>query len=723
MSATTQGYLSEHTTVFTNVRALGDLDVDGVLTVQELSADSHIGMFSGNTLNAESGNTVTVLSSLSLTGVLRAVDVPSYPALSLESLPTRLTYAYGDVRRYGAVGDGTTDDRAAIQRAIDSMASLGGGRVYIPPVNVGAGQFYAVNGPLFVKSRVVVSGDGDASYIKSIATTNTPYPQESVFCMGLFHPAYFQDLTYYALNSIATGAQTITCTTAGDASNFTTGEPIVIRSAEHWDQTDGANTYYQPLYQKITRVRAISGATITLDHPIDEALTGAEVARTNAGVVQHLQLKPVYVCDRGGIENLSVYSPRYWMAEGGMLECTIRNILVRWSAALVYGNTICHSLIENIRGIAYRKFLELACGSHNTIVRNIQCSFATDPSAVSGNFMQLSEQCRDVIVDGFIVQAADRTIVNDFFLLSISKRVRVKNGVVYAQGTPGVAIFLSSTSRSPDIPDCSDNVIEDIEWHAGTPSWYVRMEESAGSAKLKRNKIRRINFVTGGAPTNNFNADVTGQENEVSDCYFPGGLLRIVTAADRCIVERNYSALGLSGVETASVLQVNRIRDNESARSREYRKLTRVQTSEAAVTTTVANTEFARATMIADSARPMDEIRFVVAGRTFGTVSTKDIQLVDQTGSLIAISFLAAETGTFLIDGYVKVKNTGTYSVVLDSTKVSTTTPTRVIRTVDLTTTAFYLSLQAWKGNSGDGLTIERFDVYPMRPGHAVANL
>lgn len=52
-----------------------------------------------------------------------------------------------DVRDYGACGDGTTLNTAAIQQAVDACAAAGGGRVVVP-----AGIF--VSGPIFLKSNI-----------------------------------------------------------------------------------------------------------------------------------------------------------------------------------------------------------------------------------------------------------------------------------------------------------------------------------------------------------------------------------------------------------------------------------------------------------------------------------------------------------------------------------------------------------------------------------------
>lgn len=46
--------------------------------------------------------------------------------------PTDYSYPSGNVRRYGAVGDGATNDTSAIQAAIDYISGSGGGALYFP---------------------------------------------------------------------------------------------------------------------------------------------------------------------------------------------------------------------------------------------------------------------------------------------------------------------------------------------------------------------------------------------------------------------------------------------------------------------------------------------------------------------------------------------------------------------------------------------------------------
>ncbi len=101
--------------------------------------------------------------------VAAAVGVPASGAAFAATLPndTSQDEPFFDITRYGAVGDGKTMATAAIQKAIDSCAQSGGGKVVIP-----AGRF--LTNALFLKSNVhveVVSG-GTLAFTTDIASVS-----------------------------------------------------------------------------------------------------------------------------------------------------------------------------------------------------------------------------------------------------------------------------------------------------------------------------------------------------------------------------------------------------------------------------------------------------------------------------------------------------------------------------------------------------------------------
>lgn len=71
---------------------------------------------------------------------------------------------------YNAKGDGATDDKAALQAAIDAAYNAGGGRVYLPRGT------YLISGNLRVKAGVELFGDGPESIIKCATGTANYIP-------------------------------------------------------------------------------------------------------------------------------------------------------------------------------------------------------------------------------------------------------------------------------------------------------------------------------------------------------------------------------------------------------------------------------------------------------------------------------------------------------------------------------------------------------------------
>lgn len=66
-----------------------------------------------------------------------------------------------NVKDYGAVGDGVTNDTEAIQQAIDEVHANGGGTVYIPNgTYIVSGNGIASDGAIEVKSNVTLTGEG-----------------------------------------------------------------------------------------------------------------------------------------------------------------------------------------------------------------------------------------------------------------------------------------------------------------------------------------------------------------------------------------------------------------------------------------------------------------------------------------------------------------------------------------------------------------------------------
>jgi hypothetical protein len=73
-----------------------------------------------------------------------------------------------DVKRYGAIGDGATDDRAAIQAAIDAAQAASGGTIYFPPGN------YRVTAQVLISKPTIslVGAGARASKITSASTAD-----------------------------------------------------------------------------------------------------------------------------------------------------------------------------------------------------------------------------------------------------------------------------------------------------------------------------------------------------------------------------------------------------------------------------------------------------------------------------------------------------------------------------------------------------------------------
>lgn len=141
---------------------------------------------------------------------------------------------------YGAKGDGSTDDTAAIQAAIDACAAAGGGIVYFPPGTYllsSVTTIDSISWHLFVNSdNISFVGAGHASLLKTTQNALILHLAGSTKMVGKVNYSRtanrYIDATVYAVASISRGATSFTCMTAADAANFSAGDYVFIRTGQ-----------------------------------------------------------------------------------------------------------------------------------------------------------------------------------------------------------------------------------------------------------------------------------------------------------------------------------------------------------------------------------------------------------------------------------------------------------------------------------------------------------
>jgi len=162
---------------------------------------------------------------------------------------------YSHVEDFGAVGDGVTDDAAALNAAF----TRGGNIVFTP------GTTYAIKSRLNISQpNTHIIGDGatikDLGGFSAGAGTNTMVivGTESVIVGDVNGGT---KLAGYSITGITQGAMSVKLSTSGDNVNFAVGDRIIVRSTH-------LTAFENPTQFEFNEIVNVSGATITLKYPI-----------------------------------------------------------------------------------------------------------------------------------------------------------------------------------------------------------------------------------------------------------------------------------------------------------------------------------------------------------------------------------------------------------------------------------------------------------------------
>jgi hypothetical protein len=202
------------------------------------------------------------------------------------------------VAQYGAKCDGKTDDRAAIQQAMDATAAAGGGTVDLPGSTCLLDSFVPQDHPwnfynLRVPSGVTLSGTTGTRLLQGPHGRQTldqvpgaTFLANAVLAVGN-HPSLvtFKDGPFYPLHAMSVGSHTVTLQNASDAAKFKPGDYAAIYEHLTGDVLPG----------QMSQIRGVSGATLTLEDAVLRGFAAAQIANVTANAAHDVGLRNLIV--------------------------------------------------------------------------------------------------------------------------------------------------------------------------------------------------------------------------------------------------------------------------------------------------------------------------------------------------------------------------------------------------------------------------------------------
>lgn len=435
-----------------------------------------------------------------------------------------------NIRDFGALGDGITDDLNAIQAAHVFVSENGGGTVFYPACE--PGKFYRVSRPYYIYSNTDVLGEGEPSRVKNDRATKTIFGDQICFYSGNYGPASYDQTVKYGVQNISAGQTWIKLSDAAKIDSFTVGQVVLVESVKG---VAGAGGWKRPEIARLNIMTGKNGDTIFTKYPND-AIVGALVG--NVGHFADMGSEGAtdglghvsYIAKNVSIKNMNFESVGNSVSvRWGIIDFVLDGIRTKGLQG-IFGNGFAHGKITNVSSQFAQKGIELSMYSHDILLKTVELNwFKGDTSEVNRPVIRFAEKITrmdfsDIIINAGQSKGGPIVIVQD------AKNNRLSNVTATADSMGVAAIDFRSTS---DTSATEGNIIENCNFLINGSINYIRFTMPSGllSSTLKNNIVRNCRFDGILIGAENF-VQFSGDSNMVIGCRPQfGGIAAEVGAA------------------------------------------------------------------------------------------------------------------------------------------------------------------------------------------------
>lgn len=309
---------------------------------------------------------------------------------------------------FGAKGNGTADDTAAIQTAINYAQSTGGIQgVYLPAGN------YSISGLSVTSSNIRIIGAGMG------LTTLTLQASSTASAISCYNSTFG---TSRSLLFDATTGDTWVTVSTSDAATFSAGDYVLVRSLKSIDTESPTNKFAGEVHQ-IAAVDASTGVLV-----LQDMLSDTYTVAQSASVLKITTLSNLEISDLT-ITHAASSAPSYSAAALMMRQCIAARIKrVEIKDFYNTGIDLWSCLNSQVRECQIRN---IKAGSSNTVYYGIWVSGASRNCVVSSNYF---ERCRHSVAMGTHTNAGTNTLSTDA-REGVQRNILVSNNQSYASTT------------------------------------------------------------------------------------------------------------------------------------------------------------------------------------------------------------------------------------------------------------------------------------------------